>query len=52
MRTQLDDLNNALKSINNKLRLFEQSGIKEDHPKVKDLINERHKIKSIIFNIR
>jgi hypothetical protein len=52
MRTQLDDLNDALKSINNKLRMFEECGFKENHPEVKDLINERHKIKSIIFNIR
>ncbi len=52
MRTQLDDLNDLLKSINNKLRLYEQSGLKETNQKVKNLINERHKVKSIIFNIR
>jgi len=52
MRTQLDNLNDYLRSINNKLRFFEQSGFKENHPEVKDLINERHKIKSIIYNIR
>ncbi len=52
MRTQLYDLNDLLKFINNRLRLFEQRGFKEDYPAVKNLINQRHQIKSIIFNIR